>query len=166
MSIVAGHVTDPVSVGTRRHDLHCLDGLDPASPELAVPKIDRVTPEALCAAVNLDGIQGVKEREPVSPKGDTYPSQCNFHGGVDVGTLFEVEEATEPLAYYQDHSPAGAAPGQPLPFRDYEDGVWLISDHGPLVVRSRWLTTGDYGHLPLALTPERLLQIAGDLVDL
>jgi len=28
------------------------------------------------------------------------------------------------------------------------------------------LTTGDYGHLPLAITPDRLLQIADDLIDL
>lgn len=161
VSMVAGGDTAVVWVGTRRNDLRCLVGLDPSSPEIVRPEIDHITPEALCAAVDLDGIQGVKERIPFSPLGDDYPSACHFDGGLNVGYVLEVEEASEPLAHYQDHSSVDAAPGQPFAFEDYEAGVWLLSPHGPLVVRSRYSTSGEYG-----MSPERLLRIARDLATL
>ncbi len=160
VAIVAGGLSDVVDVGIRRNDLRCLTGLDPASPELAVPKVDHVTPEALCAAVNLDGISGVKEVSPLEDPGKGYPSQCAFDGGEHVGYLFEVSEATEPLAYYQDRSPSDAAPGEPFFFVDYEEGIWVQSTHGPLVVHIR-SRSPEYG-----LSPERLMRIANDLATL
>ncbi len=168
VSIVAGRGTDPVYPGTRRNDLRCLDGLDPSTPELAVPELDHVTPEALCAAVNLDGIQGVTERDPMyGERGDSYGSACWFRGGVGVGTTFEVAEAGQPLAYYQDRSSVDAAPGQPFLFSNHGlfdfdgTGVWVPSAHGPLVVRANEDRARELG-----IGPEQLLRVAGDVAHL
>ncbi len=161
VSFTVGGEDIHVNVGLRRKDVGCLTGLDPSSPEMVQPKTDRVTPEALCAAVNLEGIP-VQERYPYGEPDDGEPSSCSFNGGAGIGTLFAVGEAGLPLAFYQDRSVADAAPGQRFTFGGGEStGVWFMGRHGPLVVTSRFAPLGQFG-----LSPERLQRIADDLARL
>jgi hypothetical protein len=150
-----------VNVGLRRKDLGCLTGLDPSGPEMVQPKTDRVTPEALCAAVSLDGLP-VQDRYPYGEPDDGEPSSCSFNGGVGVGALFSVGEVGFPLAFYQDRSAEDAAPGQRFSFGgDESAGIWLMGRHGPLVVTSRYSPLGQF-----EMSPERLQRIADDLAAL
>ncbi len=107
VSIMAGGDSTVVNVGLRRKDLGCLTGLDPSSPEMVAPKTDRITPEALCAAVNVDGIP-VVDQNPYGNPDDGNPSTCLFYGG-GAGLLFEVGEAGQPMARYLDKLGGGRA---------------------------------------------------------
>ena len=161
VSIMAGGDGTVVNVGLRRKDLGCLTGLDPSSPEIVPPKTDRVTPEALCAAVNLDDLQVGPERIPYGNPDDGYPSTCLFQSG-GVGNLFEVAEASNPRAYYQDRAEVDAPPGQSFTFGDGESaGIWVMTAHGPMVVTSSYSPLGQFG-----LSPERLQRVADDLAAL
>lgn len=160
VSIMAGGDSTVVNVGLRRKDLGCLTGLDPSSPEMVAPKTDRITPEALCAAVNVDGIP-VVDQNPYGNPDDGNPSTCLFYGG-GAGLLFEVGEAGQPMARYLDNSVEDAPDRQRFAFGGGESaGIWVMSSHGPLVVTSRHSTSGQFG-----LSPERLERIADDLAAL
>ena len=164
VSIVLGGDDTVVYVGQHRTGLDCLAGLDPKSPEMKQPETDRITPEALCAAVNIDDLPAVQERLPYGNPDDGYPSTCNFFGGLNVGHLFTVGEAGQSLAYYQDVADDAAPPpvGRRFTFTGFDDaGIWVMSSRGPLVVTSRYSTAGQYG-----LSPERLERIADDLAAL
>lgn len=147
LAVMMGPVSNrPVDAGTRRNDLHCLTGLDPSDPSLIPPTPGDVASEKLCEHLRAVAPEAARPGVVVIPA----PSGCILDGGSLL--YIELEQATRPLAYYEDRSVTGVDTNGAFLYSDpVLTGAWAMTARGPVVVKAR------------GVNPDRLLRMAAAL---
>ncbi len=141
----------PVDAGSRRNDLHCLVGLDPADPELVPPRTGAITSEQLCIQLATVANLGGSPDVALLPG----PGTCILDASA---VYMELEIADEPLAYYRDRSVDIDQDDGPFLYtfgpEDHLSRAWVPTSRGPLELHAR------------GLRPESMLSMAQALADM
>ena len=130
----------PVDAGLHRSDVQCLRDFNPSDPDLQQPKDFALSMDTLCSRIP---VSAVKRFSPEVEGAELLTVDTCRLVDATHRTVFTVERAVEPPAYYKDRRLLGTdESGGSFLFSVFgkkgpeSKAVWVMTPSGPYVVRS------------------------------